>query len=134
MKGLLINLDENEVLEVMIDDNNTLNDITSAISCDTIDVVRDVNIGKRKYDIIVDDNGLFKDNPRPSARCMDAEQVLFGSIIVVNADNEKGTWHSLTDDDIENIHRHIYAIQDKETGDISPLLEYTYTEPTDFEV
>ena len=42
------------------------------IGCNLIDVVRDVNIGKSVLDIIVDDEGLLKDNPIASAVCVNA--------------------------------------------------------------
>lgn len=126
MTGLLINLDENEVLEVEIRDDEVLKDVRQAIGCDIIDVVRDVNIGGRRYDILVDDEGLLKPNPKPSARCMDEDQYLFGSIVVLNVDREKGEWLSLDHTDIISINEHIFGIRDKETMEISPMLEYYY--------
>lgn len=128
MKGLLISPEENDVLEVVIDEDSVLDDIYNAIGCRTIDVVRNINIGGRRYDIVVDDEGLFKDEPKPAARCMDAEQVLYGNIIVLNADEKNGVWETLSDDDIENINQYIFGIRDRKTMQVSPLLEFFYSD------
>ena len=126
MVGLLINVKDNEVNEIEIDESNVLKDIKQAIGCDLVDVVADINVGGRRYDIIVDDEGLLKEDSKPAARCMDAEQILFGNIVLLNHDYENETWSTLSEEDVLNINKHIFAISDRLTEEVSPLLEYKY--------
>lgn len=126
MVGLLLSVTENEINSVKLDDKNVLQSMYDLMSCELVDVVRNVKIGNKRYDIVVDDEGLYKDNNKPSARCSDADQVLYGDIIVINVDEEKGEWVSLDEDDIENIQSHIYTLRHNDTHTISPILEYSY--------
>jgi len=126
MVGLLINVKDNEVNEIEIDESTVLKDIKQAIGCDLVDVVADINVGGRRYDIIVDDEGLLKEDRKPAARCMDAEQILFGNIVLLNHDYENETWSTLSEEDVLNINKHIFAISDRLTEEVSPLLEYKY--------
>jgi hypothetical protein len=126
MLGLLINVKDNEIHEIEIDENNVLKDIKEAIGCDLVDVVADINVGGRRYDIIVDDEGLLKEDRKPAARCMDAEQILFGNIVLLNHDYDNQEWKSLSKSDVSNINEHIYGIRDRITDEVSPLLEYKY--------
>jgi len=126
MLGLLINVKDNEISEIEINEMSVLTDLREAINCELIDVVADINVGGRRYDIIVDDEGLLKEDRKPAARCIDAEQILFGNIVLLNHDHENDGWTSLTEEDIEIINKNIYAIRDKLTQGVSPLLEYKY--------
>ena len=133
MIGLLISVDDNQVHEIEIDEHNFLRDVRSAIGCDYIDLVRDVNIGGRRYDILVDDEGMLKGpEPQPTARCMDYDQFLFGSIIILKGNNETGEHETLSHVDIASIQQHIFGIRNKETYQISPMLEYTYSDSEEF--
>lgn len=126
MTGILISVYDNEVYEIDLDDKKPLDLAYTAMNCDLVDVVRNVKIGNGIYDILVDDEGLLKENNKPSAKCSNAEQVLFGSIIVLRSDDENGTWKSLSKRDIENINDNIFSLRNNETLEISPILEYSY--------
>jgi hypothetical protein len=131
MVGILISVEENNVYQIDLQDNNPLASAYEAMECRLVDVVRNVKIGNQRYDILVDDEGLFKDNKKPSAKCLDADQVLFGNIIVLNTDEEKGEWYSLSDDDIENINDNIFSLRHNETKELSPILQFHYGDDED---
>ena len=96
------------------------------IGCDLIDVVRDVNIGKSVLDIIVDDEGLLKDNPIASAVCVNAEQTLYGNLVICRS--HEGNFTDLTDEDIQEIENSTYIRQDFMDNIQLPVLVYSYGE------
>jgi len=134
MVGLLVSVFDNQVYEVDLDDKEPLEIAYQVMDCSTVDVVRNVRIGTHIYDILVDDEGLYRDNPKPSAKCSNAKQVLYGNIIVLNADDNEGNWSSLTKKDIDNIQENIFVLRHNETNEETPILEYSYNIEDDFEV
>jgi hypothetical protein len=126
MVGVLVSVFDKEVYEIELDDNQPLKDAYEAMDCSLVDVVRNIKIGKDFYDILVDDNGLYRENKIPSAKCSNAEQVLFGNIIILKADNENGEWYSMGEKDFDNINENIFILRHKETNEASPILEYSY--------
>ena len=127
MIGLLISMQENEVYEIELDDNDVFDNAYNAIGCDTIEIIRKARIGDRYYDIFIDEAGLMKENPQPSAKCSTADEVLYGSLVVIGAwSKENDNYHSLTEYDLENIDKHIYSLRNNYTQKISPILEYSY--------
>lgn len=99
MRALLIDTMENktEVVEV-----NGLKDYYRLIGCNTIDIVSRGIKGKC-YDIICDDEGTFKDDPRISAIDDMGRPMLVGNLIVCGAADEEGNLTDLTEDDINYI-------------------------------
>lgn len=134
IKGLLISVHDNEVYEIMLDKKSMLKDLYGVIGTNVIDVVRRVYIGDTLYDIIVDDEGLLKEDRKPSARCDDAEQVLFGNIVVVRGNEETGEFDTLENFDIDNIQNHIFGLHDRNTNELSPFLTYTYNKELDNDI
>ena len=63
MRGLLLNVMESKVQIVQA---NGLKDYYRLIDCSTIDIVKRRSAGKY-YEIICDDEGLLKENPKISA-------------------------------------------------------------------
>lgn len=126
MVGVLVSVFDNEVYEIELEDNQPLKDAYEAMDCSLVDVVRNVKIGNKLYDILVDDAGLYRQDTKPSAKCSNAEQVLYGNIIILKADNSTGEWYSLDESDFENINSNIFILRDKQTNEASPILEYSY--------
>lgn len=91
------------------------------LNCDCIDIARR-KIGGKYFDIILDDEGLFKDKPIPAAICEDAS-LLVGNILVVGIPEAHDIYckeTSLSDKDVKEIAQHIkFAIID---GDVTPIL------------
>lgn len=75
------------------------------LDCDTIDITRR-KIGGKYYDIICDDEGLFKETVMVSAVDGNNEAMLVGKLLICNHD-EKGNEASLTQDDILNIEANV---------------------------
>lgn len=90
----------NEKAEVVKADG--LDDFYRLIDCDTIDIVTR-KIGRRYYDIICDDNGLFADGPKISAIDDCGSIMLVGNLLIAGLHDEEGELTDLTDDDIAYI-------------------------------
>lgn len=80
----------------------SLDDFYKHLECDCFDIAHRKVGGKKSYDIFVDDMGLLKDNPIPTALDSRFKPMLVGNLIFANHDNE-GNTTSLSDEDIEYI-------------------------------
>jgi hypothetical protein len=98
LTGILVDV-ENETAEVTTIERN-LHEYYRILHCDCIDItMRKIGkFGKRFYNIICDDEGLLKDNPKISAINDLGQVMLCGSLFIVN-DDENGELSSLTKDD-----------------------------------
>lgn len=97
MKGLLVDV-ENENVRV-VDIDGSLDAYYEVLGCDLIDVTERCIAG-RWYDVVCDDEGLLKSNPKVSAVDNNNEPVLVGNLLLTHHDDE-GHLTSLTDEDIE---------------------------------
>lgn len=79
----------------------TLDEYYNLIECDCIDIVTR-RIGDTYFDIICDDEGLLKDNPRVSAVDLNGNPMLVGNLIFSHT-NDEGETTAITDDDISVI-------------------------------
>lgn len=79
-----------------------LDDYYKFLNCDTFDIANR-QVGNTRYDLLVDDEGLFKQNPRIST-VIDSTQepALVGNITFAKHD-ASGETTGLTDVDIHNI-------------------------------
>lgn len=103
---------------------NNLQSFYNEIGCSLIDMVRNVKIGGSILDIIVDDEGLLKDNATASGCCLNAPQILVGNAIVVRIDDE-GNITDLTESDMSYIEENVRTRFDEVDGRILPVLVYT---------
>lgn len=71
------------------------------IGCDYIDIVTR-KIGDTYFDIICDDEGLLKDNPRITAVDTEGNPMLVGNLIFSHT-NEEGETVGITDEEIKMI-------------------------------
>ena len=86
-----------------------MEDYYKLIDCETIDIVnRDIN--GNCYDIICDDEGTFKENPRISAIDDMWQPMLVGNLIICGTANEEGNMTDLSDKDIDFIMENIQRI------------------------
>lgn len=94
--------------------HDTLENIYKILDVKTIDVaVR--KIGNFTYDIICGDEGLLKDS-LPSAVTDKDEVQLVGNLLLVNHD-EEGNFTSLTDEQIEDLGKHLVMAMMAYRGD-----------------
>lgn len=117
LTGVLVDVINQEIKVVTIPGKNRLKEYYDILKCDTIDIVS-YNIKGKKYDIIVDDEGLFKENNPPAIALIYAGELtgyLVGNAFIVKHDG-KGKEISLTKSEIDDILSMVIEIPDKELG------------------
>ena len=84
-------------------------------------------VGGKWFDIIVDDEGMLKENPIVSALDSDMQPALVGNLLFCNWDGETGEEISLSDDDIKHLEKYTaLAVQkDAEGRELDCLLVMT---------
>ena len=103
MKSLLLDVYEDKVKELDIEPE--LSEYYKAIGCDLIDMV-DRKIGRKRYTIICDDEGLFREDVRISAINNLGGVMLVGNLMFVKT-GEEGETLGLEKSDIEYISKRI---------------------------
>lgn len=89
-----------------------LQDYYDALKCDCFDIAnRRIGDEDRRFDIFVDDCGLFVDSPIVSAIDSNLKPALVGNLIFAHHDAE-GNTTGLSDDDIEYIKMNSIGIVD----------------------
>ena len=100
LKGILVTQFGANVAEL----SGKLEGYYKALECDTIDIVSR-NIGGEYYDIVCDDEGLFKENFVSMICEVTLEPMLVGNLFICRH-NRRGNEVSLTADDVTNILAH----------------------------
>lgn len=101
----------------VVEINPTLEEYCKTIKCDYIDIVQRF-VGKKQYDIIVDDLGLVKGPEFVKTSCINPasyldnnqyreNDFLVGRVLISKYDEESGQAISLDEEDIKNIKKHI---------------------------
>lgn len=111
MKVLLIDTDT--LQPQVVETAGGLQEWYRLIKCDLIDIVSR-KIGGRYYDIIVDDEGLFKGGAKVTALDTQQQPLLVGNLVICNHDGEGGET-SLTDEDIELIKQQLVVLTEAGT-------------------
>ena len=102
-KMFLITAEETKVVKA-----SELEDYYRLIGCDCIDIVAR-KIGDKYLEIICDDEGLLKENPRISAVDKNMKPTLVGNLLIAGPTDEDGELTSLTDKDIELIKNNLLS-------------------------
>ena len=113
---------ENEMLKKI----TVLDDLATfylKLHCDTIDIV-DRRIGNKYFTLIIDDNGLLKENNRTSIIDINRMPMIVGNVIICHAD-ENGELISLDDEDYEILEDHAYWVT-YEDGKTGIVIQATY--------
>ena len=98
LKGVLIKTDGTcKIVEIV----DTLDNLYNVCECSCIDIVSR-RIGGKKYDIVLDDEGLLRDAPIMTAIRRDANEMLFGNLFIVKNDG-KGNLKSLNEEEIASV-------------------------------
>ena len=103
MKTILLNVIE-EIVQIM-DVEPDLQAYYKALDCDCIDIV-ERKIGGKFYDVMCDDEGLFREPQKISAINDMGEPMFVGNLLFFNNDGQ-GDLVGLSDKDIEHIKKHI---------------------------
>lgn len=99
MKTILLNVIEEKV--EVIDIEPELDAYYRTLDCSTIDIV-ERKIGRKRFDIMCDDEGLFRDPQKISAIDNLGRPMLVGNLMFFNNDG-KGNLTELSDNDISYI-------------------------------
>ena len=93
---------------------NALDDFYKELQCGTFDIARR-KIGGKRFDIFVDDEGLYAERIIPSVIDKSYKPMLVGNAIFSNTDN-MGETVSLSDEDIETIKNAAIDVFDVDSG------------------
>ena len=104
MRGLLLDVMQNKV-EVV--EANGLDDYYRLIGCSLIDITQR-KIAGTYYEIICDDEGLLKENPKISAINDMGQPMLVENFIIAGEADEDGNLTDLLDADIKHIRENIH--------------------------
>lgn len=126
MRAYLLDVENKTRKAVEIDDNRHLEEYYKYLNCSTVDITSR-KIGGKWFDIIADDEGLYKENPIVSALTSDNEPALVGNLLFCNYDAETGAEISLTEADIEYLEKHtgLAVKKDAEGNELDILLVMT---------
>ena len=116
IKGLLI---KEATERVQIINTNGLDDYYKIIKCSYIDI-QEYEVGGKNYIFIFD--GEFFDTGKTYTTVIDTEgkTLIAGDVYICGLPDDKGTYSSLTNDDIRNIENNIMVVEfeNKKTGSI----------------
>ena len=87
--------------------NDDVDELQKIVGCRCFDIVHR-KIGGKCFDIICDDEGLFRDQPVPSAINGKMEVMLVGNLFICR--HKGAELQSLTDSDVEHIKSHLYYL------------------------
>jgi len=113
----------NKITKVV--DVNTLDDYYKLIGCDCIDIVTR-KIGRKIYDIIIDDEGLLKDDPLISAIDDLGRVMLVGSLIVCGLADDEGEPTDLKPADVAYIKKRVHTLNTRKHADLLMLTSCNY--------
>lgn len=101
--------------------HDELDEYYNLLDCDTIDIVSR-KIGGIFYDIVVDDEGLFREDYVVSAVNPAGKPELVGNLVFARADERTGELQSLTDADIRKIKAHGKFLFQKAKSGMKPII------------
>lgn len=102
-----------------------LSDYYEMLRCRTIDIVTR-KIGRKWYDIIVDDEGLLKEDPLISAIDDFGRVMLVGSLIICGVADDEGELTDLNANDIQYIKKRIQKLDTRMHSDLLMLTQCSY--------
>ena len=115
MKMLMLDVVNKDVKMV---EANGLDDYYKLIGCRCIDIIHR-RIGDVEVEIVLDDEGLLVENPKPSAISVDGTPMLFGNLLIASGRvTDDGELTELTEAEIDKI-----------MGNVTTITTSVYTEP-----
>ena len=93
LRGVLVDVEKETVSVVEIPDE--LDEIYRILNCSCIDIV-DRRIGRKRFNIVCDDEGLYKDPQKISAIDNLGQPQLVGNLFIVGGPDQIGNLTSLT--------------------------------------
>ena len=115
MKMLLLDVVNKDVRMV---EANTLDDYYRLIGCDYVDIIHR-RIGDVEVEIVLDDEGLLVEDPKPSGISVDGSIMLWGNLLIASGRvTDEGELTELTEAEIDEI-----------MGNIATITTSIYKEP-----
>ena len=107
MKMLLLDVVNNDVRMV---EANTLDDYYRLIGCDYVDIIHR-RIGDVEVEIVLDDEGLLVEDPKPSGISVDGTPILFGNLLIASGRvTDDGELTELTEYEVDEIMDNVATI------------------------
>lgn len=103
MKGLLLDIKNNKTQVVEVEG---LEQYYELLNCQLVDIVNR-RIGRKRFEIICDDEGTFKEDCKISAINNLGQPMLVGSLLICGKADMEGELTSLTDKEITYIQERI---------------------------
>lgn len=118
MKTLLLDVYKEEVKIIDIEAN--LDEYYRALDCTVIDIV-ERRIGKKWFDVMCDEEGLFREPQKISAINDMGQPMLVGNLMFFHNDGE-GNLTGLEDSDIEHLKKYIQKMYTNKFSKGYPML------------
>lgn len=106
-------------------DVNTLEDYYKLIGCRCIDIVTR-KIGRKWFDIICDDEGLFSNDPLISAIDDMGNPMLVGNLIVCGLADDEGELTDLKPADVAYVKKRVQTLDTRKHADLLMLTSCNY--------
>lgn len=107
MKMLLLDVVNKDVKMV---EANGLDDYYKLIGCDYVDIIHR-RIGDVEVEIVLDDEGLLVENPKPSGISVDGTPILFGNLLIASGRvTDDGELTELAEEEIDEIMDNVATI------------------------
>lgn len=119
LRGVLVDVENEKVTVVNIPDE--LDEFYKILNCSCIDIVRR-KIGRKYFEIICDDEGLFKENVKISAIDNLGGVQLVGNILIVGPDVDDGNLTGLSPADAAYVLSRVQKMGTKKYPDGYPML------------
>ena len=115
MKMLMLDVENKGVKMV---EANGLDDYYKLIGCDYVDIIHRW-IGDVEVEIVLDDEGLLVNAPKPSGISVDGTPVLFGNLLIASGRvTDDGELTELTEEEVDEI-----------MDNVATITTSVYTEP-----
>ena len=115
MKMLMLDVVNKDVKMV---EANGLADYYKLIGCDYVDIIHRW-IGDVEVEIVLDDEGVLVENPKPSGISVDGTPVLFGNLLIASGRvTDDGELTELTEEEVDEI-----------MDNVATITTSVYTEP-----
>ena len=107
MKMLLLDVVNKDVRMV---EANTLDDYYRLIGCDYVDIIHR-RIGDVEVEIVLDDEGLLVEDPKPSGISVNGSIMLWGNLLIASSRvTDDGELTELTEEEIDEIMDNVATI------------------------
>ena len=115
MKMLMLDVENKDVKMV---EANSLDDYYKLIGCNYVDIIHR-RIGDVEVEIVLDDEGLLVNAPKPSGISIDGTPVLFGNLLIASGRvTDDGELTELTEEEVDEI-----------MDNVATITTSVYTEP-----